>query len=222
MLQKKVFHSYDYTQPRNPFAEIQLITAERDFDKLYVVDWNSDGLPDLQVVHYGVFGEEFTGCVFGGHPNGGHYQQIQRLDLMHNSHMGMFENTDFGSRPQRQRLSVGDWNGGGLLDVVVSPAIPYSLAVSRPTVLENHPEGARQVVTAFQNVTATYIERPYHYEIGYRFAIADFDGNGELDLIIANVNDGKLHYYQQAAGSLGDEEERHPFSNITVKHHRGQ
>ena len=144
MLQKKVFHSYDYTQPRNPFAEIQLITAERGFDKLYVVDWNSDGLPDLQVVHYGVFGEEFTGCVFGGHPNGGHYQQIQRLDLMHNSHMGMFENTDFGSRPQRQRLSVGDWNGDGLLDVVVSPATPYSLAVSRPTVLENHPEGARQ------------------------------------------------------------------------------
>lgn len=203
-------------QKENPLAHVGLITAEGGIEKPYVIDWNSDGWQDLMVVTYSYLGDRFSACSFGY----GHYRHVMVPDLMHNTHMGSYAHLNLGSWLKEQRLSVIDWNGDSLLDLVVSPGLQTSLASSWPKLYENHPfSGATEVELVFENVTATFMNHQ-SFGVDYRFAVEDFDGNGEPDLLIVSQTDGKVHYHRKVLGSLLGEEKSHPFSGITVKRHK--
>ncbi|CAK9015225.1 unnamed protein product [Durusdinium trenchii] len=208
--------------PENPFADISVTVPGGYWEDMSLVDWNSDGLPDILLCGF---------MVDLGYVGAGHFvrydQHVLDLDLIHNSQMDSYADIDLGGRPEMKWLSVGDWNGDGFLDVVVSEKEGiFKSDIQRgespqPKLYENRPEAASEVVRAFENVTATFLvdypNTSYWRTSDYRTAVADFDGDGELDLIILSEADGKLHYHRKISGNLQAEEPRHLFSNITTE-----
>ncbi|CAE7256213.1 Scube1 [Symbiodinium microadriaticum] len=207
----------------NPVSNFSMYSTESGTDRLYVADWNSDGLPDLMIVLFRSLGEETFRC-YPTHPEWDkytYYQHIVEADLMHNSVMNAFEDVDLGRNPRGKKLSFVDWNKDGSFDLLVG----WDRKQSLPELYESRRGRAHAVTSAFENVTATSLEPhqgPRYFDNGYRLAAADFDGDGEVDLLIASEADGRLHYHRQLSGRLQAEELWHPFSNITVKSYRSR
>ncbi|CAK8996373.1 Extracellular matrix protein FRAS1 [Durusdinium trenchii] len=109
---------------------------------------------------------------------------------------------------------VLDWNGDGAEDVVVLEDS------ERFHLYEFHEGSVRTVPRVFENITSLG-ENPYPYQPypAARAAFADWDQDGDVDLIFSSQADGKLHYHEMISGSWTSEDAEHPFSNISLVNH---
>ena len=109
-------------------------------------------------------------------------------------------------------LHTMDWNGDGFLDVLVSKDTISLGVIGQELHLyqyDIHRQKVCKIFGAFEHVNTS------DHMSGYRLAIVDWDGDGDLDLILAS-NNGKLHYHEMVSGRLQREEPKHDFSNISV------
>ncbi|CAE7667597.1 scube2 [Symbiodinium sp. CCMP2456] len=195
----------------NPLAGFSFYNGESGQERAFVADWNSDGWPDLIILEFSNWGARLLDCYT--YPDVS--QQVVESDL-YNSVMNTFGDVDLGTSTRTKQLSAVDWSGDGVLDLLVT----WHREQRLPQLYDGRRERPHEGTSAFENVTATSLEPatgPYNFPNGYRLAAEDFDGDGEVDLLIASEADGRLHYHRKVSGRLQAEEYRHPFNNITVK-----
>ncbi|WP_211151903.1 VCBS repeat-containing protein [Novosphingobium sp. HR1a] len=155
-------------------------TARHDNEHVETADFNKDGHADL------IFVAEYDQDhqLFLGDGRGGFVDASDRLP----------------AQSQANGLAVGDVNGDGLPDIVVGNS-----AESRAERRAPAPQDFLWLNTAtnpghFVDATATHMPKDAEYAQG--IALADLDGDGDLDMFVANetppnrlfLNDGKSHF----------------------------
>ena len=185
-----------------------------------VADWNSDGSPDLVVLQkypdqdYGIGGSARSDLTLRL------YQNVVDRDLRPNSQFHAYADVplrlsslkDFSSD-----FTIVDWNADGFEDVVVQhyprPGLRFEDKGVKLRLYEFHGRTVKEVVGVFDNVT-----RKLNGAENAHVCLADWDGDGDLDLFISTEINGKLelHYHEQIAGTLHEEVSHHPFKSINL------
>jgi hypothetical protein len=161
-------------------------TKAHDSEHVLSADFNRDGYPDLIFVAE----EDHAHQLFFGGPGGVFTEASERLPKM----------------SEGNALAVDDVNGDGLPDIVIGnsaedrPGKPR--ASGQNFLWLNDP---RQPGT-FIDVTATHL--PTYEDDTQDIALADVDGDGELDMVVANesppnrllLNDGEGHFREVSKG----------------------
>lgn len=190
--------------PENPFAGITIAQGEGYQFRVFVTDWNSDGLPDFLVLHF--WSVRATWEVVR------HFQHVLDLDIKRNTQIDTYEDIQL----QYREPIVVDWNQDGFEDVVVL-RWTSDFGGIRAKHLHLHEylgQTVREAEGFFENVTESLQGR----NKGVRATMVDWDQDGDLDLLISSEADGKLHYHEMVSGTLQKELPHHPFSEITVKY----
>jgi hypothetical protein len=161
-------------------------TKVHDSEHVLSADFNRDGYPDLIFVAE----EDHAHQLFLGGPDGVFTEASDRLPKM----------------SEGNGLAVGDVNGDGLPDIVVGNS-----AEERP----GKPRASGQNVLwlndpkqpgTFTDATATHL--PAYEDDTQDIALANVDGDGDLDMVVANesppnrllLNDGKGHFREAPKG----------------------
>ncbi|CAK9117949.1 unnamed protein product [Durusdinium trenchii] len=188
----------------NPLEEISLTTNSEFWSEFYVADWNSDGWLDILVVHVYANGKSHWTLAE-------YFEHVLDRSLAQNSQLNAYQDVEVG--PFSEHI-VLDWNGDGAEDVVVLEDS------ERFHLYEFHEGSVRTVPRVFENITSLG-ENPYPYQPypAARAAFADWDQDGDVDLIFSSQADGKLHYHEMISGSWTSEDAEHPFSNISLVNH---
>ena len=175
-----------------------------DILRIYVADWDSDGLPDLFMFHsYERFNNAWSNC----------FRHVVDNDLAVNSQIDTYE--DVGLDDEKYQPLVVDWNRDGFDDIVVlKNTREGEVVASHFHLYQFEHDRVREVPHVFDNVTDSLPTSSFGAGYYPRAAVADWDQDGDFDLLIA-FND-TLHYHEMVSGSLQKEEVRHPFTNITL------
>ena len=169
-----------FFEAENPFAnfiwqERKSTSAPYFTSRPYLVDWDTDGLPDLMTVK-----DEF-GYGQGMFLDSFYYVHVLENNLRRNSHMTAYADAHlplhapFASAGPPEFKYIFDWNGDGALDVLVCWSPNYSNRRTC-TLWELNDHGLELVQKPFGNVT----EEVWHSKSKI---FTDWDGDGELDII---------------------------------------
>eukprot|EP00913_Durusdinium_trenchii_P017025 g16010.t1 len=152
-----------------------------------------------------------TDEVDASHKRSQYFEHVLDRSLAQNSQLNAYQDVEVG--PFSEHI-VLDWNGDGAEDVVVLEDS------ERFHLYEFHEGSVRTVPRVFENITSLG-ENPYPYQPypAARAAFADWDQDGDVDLIFSSQADGKLHYHEMISGSWTSEDAEHPFSNISLVNH---
>ena len=173
-------------QGRFTWKQGALGTKAHDSEHVLSADFNRDGYPDLIFVAE----EDHAHQLFLGGPGGVFTEASDRLPKM----------------SEGNGLAVGDVNGDGLPDIAIGnsaedrPGKPR--ASGQNFLWLNDP---RQPGT-FIDATATHL--PAYEDDTQDIALVDIDGDGDLDMVVANesppnrllLNDGKGHFREASKG----------------------
>eukprot|EP00438_Fugacium_kawagutii_P006962 Skav203628 [mRNA] locus=scaffold935:935210:938716:- [translate_table: standard] len=157
--------------------------------EMYLADWNSDGLPDIVVLHFYESREEGESRSWVWHrPE--RYQQVRNRDMMHNSHLAVFDQVRVSNG---DHISVLDWNQDGFDDHVDIHGHTQLYEISDA--------GAKPVLAKPTEATT---KSPYH-----RHSFVDWDGDGDLDFLgqtRGSINvlytEYNLEYWEQVNGQF--------------------
>ena len=168
------------------FKEGAFGSQRHDTEHVRSADFNRDGYPDLIFIAE----EDHAHQLFLGGPGGAFIEASDRLP----------------KKSEGNGLAVGDVNGDGLPDIVIGNSAepwPGKPQISAQNFLWlNDPERPGTFIDA----TARHLPT---YEDGTQgIALADMDGDGDLDMVVANesppnrmlVNDGKGHFREASKG----------------------
>lgn len=147
--------------------------ADGDNEHVRAADLDGDGHMDVVFVAEA----DEVHRLFLGDGKGGFVDRSERLPL----------------RSQGNGLAIGDVNGDGLPDIVIGNTPEGKSEPARNTLLLNDPARPGHFIDA----SATHLPRTDDHTQG--IALADMDGDGDLDMVIANqsppnrllLNDGK-------------------------------
>eukprot|EP00438_Fugacium_kawagutii_P006455 Skav204519 [mRNA] locus=scaffold3201:315296:320710:+ [translate_table: standard] len=186
-----------FSEPQdNPLGEIQFGRASVS-KEVHVVDWNSDGLPDVI----------FLEVEDSGGWNVRSYLHVVDRDLRRNTHFDAYKEIqkfkDFS-------FSTVDWNGDDFEDVVV---LQYNEDIGHLELrlYEFQFTAMKEVVGVFDNVSLI------GSKVGMSIpALVDWDQDGDLDLLISSAVDGQIHYHEMISGNLQKEASEHPFKNVDL------
>lgn len=173
-------------QGRFTWKQGALGTKAHDTEHVLSADFNRDGYPDLIFVAE----EDHAHQLFLGGPGGVFTEASDRLPKM----------------SEGNGLAVGDVNGDGLPDIVIGnsaedrPGKPRASAQNFLWLNDPKQPGT------FIDATATHL--PAYEDDTQDIALADVDGDGDLDMVIANesppnrllLNDGKGHFREASKG----------------------
>ena len=155
-------------------------TKAHDTEHVLSADFNRDGYPDLIFVAE----EDHAHQLFLGGPGGVFTDASDRLPKM----------------SEGNGLAVGDVNGDGLPDIVIGNSAEERPGKPRASgqnfLWLNDPKQP----STFIDATATHL--PAYEDDTQDIALADVDGDGDLDMVVANesppnrllLNDGKGHF----------------------------
>ena len=155
-------------------------TKAHDTEHVLSADFNRDGYPDLIFVAE----EDHAHQLFLGGPGGAFTDASDRLPKM----------------SEGNGLAVGDVNGDGLPDIVIGNSAEERPGKPRASgqnfLWLNDPKQPGTFIDA----TATHL--PAYEDDTQDIALADVDGDGDLDMVVANesppnrllLNDGKGHF----------------------------
>ena len=150
------------------FQTAQSYAAGSDPDSVAIGDLNGDGIPDLVVANAGTYQNSYTDSsvsILLGNGDGT-FQAAQKYKA--------------GNNPQC--VALGDFNGDGILDLVVANYGTYpNYTDSSVSILLGNGDGTFQ--TAQKYKTGPQLDS---------VAVRDFNGDGILDLAVANSGDGGI------------------------------
>ena len=191
----------------NPLAGIRLERDCRNNNEfLRLTDWDSDGLMDLVKVQFQWsldFKVEFLPVQWSfDFEVVAYYQHVVKLDMSYNSHAIAFEHIkmDLG------QFRVIDWDGDGWDDLLVR-------LDGRLHLYQVKAQNVHELFQPFERVSM------YSPSVDFMFSLADWDADGDLDLIIATNSDFKVHFFEMDSGSLKPEKAQHPFRDIRLDRH---
>ena len=173
-------------QARFTWKQGALGTKAHDSEHVLSTDFNRDGYPDL------IFAaeEDHAHQLFLGGPGGVFTEASDRLPQM----------------SEGNGLAVGDVNGDGLPDIVVGNSAEERPGKPRASAQNflwlNDPKQPGTLIDA----TATHL--PAYEDDTQDIAVVDVDGDGDLDMVVANesppnrllLNDGKGHFREASKG----------------------
>ncbi|MCK0530143.1 FG-GAP repeat domain-containing protein [Sphingobium agri] len=173
-------------QGRFTWKQGALGTKAHDSEHVLSADFNRDGFPDLIFVAE----EDHAHQLFLGGPGGVFTEASDRLPKM----------------SEGNGLAVGDVNGDGLPDIAIGnsaedrPGKPR--ASGQNFLWLNDPKQPGTFIDA----TATHL--PAYEDDTQDIALVDVDGDGDLDMVVANesppnrllLNDGKGHFREASKG----------------------
>ena len=162
-----------------------------------MTDWNSDGWPDLLLLDVG--GPDIGGIHY-------YLQNTVEGKMTRNSFRDHFRDIDM---VRARSFHTVDWNKDGEGDIVVKENGRLDKR-GRLRLYELHHGRYREVAGIFDNVTIAY------YQDTSAEALIDWDGDGDLDLVIAEKLEGpsqslkrrcwcKLRYYEKTPGGYRED-----------------
>eukprot|EP00435_Cladocopium_sp_Y103_P075810 s59_g65.t1 len=192
-------------QTENPVDEIKVrywypLNGSEYLDA-HVVDWNSDGLPDVVLMfRFSPYTNSPPHLPYRVYCHT-YYQHILLKDLMLNSHMDTFGDINL----QNRQPFLLDWNGDGYLDMVVRTTDIWDNRYLRLYESDAHGRSVKEVVSAFENVTCNSEFSRYNCLVSF----GDWDGDGDVD-VITLTREGQdyhadsylLHFYERISGGL--------------------
>ncbi|MCP1469287.1 hypothetical protein J3E64_000962 [Sphingobium sp. OAS761] len=173
-------------QGRFTWKQGALGTKAHDSEHVLSADFNRDGYPDLIFVAE----EDHAHQLFLGGPGGVFTEASERLPEM----------------SEGNGLAVADVNGDGLPDIIVGNSAEERPGKPRASgqnfLWLNDPERPGTFIDA----TSTHL--PAYEDDTQDMALADVDGDGDLDMVVANesppnrllLNDGKGHFREASKG----------------------
>ncbi len=161
--------------------------SSHDTEHVLSADFNKDGYPDLIFVAE----DDYTHQLFLGGPNGEFTDASERLP----------------GKSEGNALAIGDVNGDGLVDIVVGNSgetgpNPSGLAPAQDLLWLNDPERPGH----FIDVTTTHM--PEDNDGTQDIALVDLNGDGHLDMVIANEDSPNRLLLNDGSGRFSDASER--------------
>ena len=159
---------------------------------VFIADWNSDGLPDLLAWHGG------NSAKVTWYERTQDKEMAEEFTVLYN---------DINVDKSCKEIHLFDWNGDGFLDVLTYCKGQFQL-------YQFDGQNFLEVFGPFDNITSVHDRGYFHQPCG--IAISDWDGDGDMDVIVASDSDGRVYYHEMMDGQFHEKSSQHSFSNIQL------